>query len=220
MNKNGFVNIIIIGIIAIIIATAGYFALTRKIAEAPATNQETEIATETDNWETYRNEEYGFKVKVPPQAEVGRIVESDLISVIDNPIFGMKISNLIFVILKDTIIKNEAMEDFKYFENLSENPVETRFVGGEGGAPVIAVTPGSCNKKLIPNNETIITLIYCSGEGGFVTRGLIQDKNMVKNDIFVEHYFSAEEITSWEQPENSPTVNIEEKILSTFRFIE
>ncbi|MEK9184010.1 MAG: hypothetical protein AAB890_02975, partial [Patescibacteria group bacterium] len=72
MNKNGFVNIIIIGTIAVIIATAGYFALTRKTAEAPAIIQESETDSfrfeeklATVGWQTYQNEEFGFEISHP-----------------------------------------------------------------------------------------------------------------------------------------------------------
>lgn len=52
MNKKGFINIIIIGVVVVIIAAAGYFALTRKTAEAPATTQEAEDLA-TKDWKTY-----------------------------------------------------------------------------------------------------------------------------------------------------------------------
>lgn len=75
MRKKGFINIIIIGVIAIIIAAAGYFAVTRKTSEAPATSQEVETINKTTeltgedsatkDWKTYRNEEYGFEFRYP-----------------------------------------------------------------------------------------------------------------------------------------------------------
>lgn len=47
MNKNGFIKIIIIGIVAIIIATVGYFAVTQKTAETPTTVQKPETINKT-----------------------------------------------------------------------------------------------------------------------------------------------------------------------------
>lgn len=66
MNKKGFIKIMVIGIIILIIAAAGYFALMRKTAKASITNQKTETTNETADWKTYRNEKIRYEIKYPP----------------------------------------------------------------------------------------------------------------------------------------------------------
>lgn len=72
MNKNGFINIIIIGVIAIIIAAAGYFAMTRKTAEAPAAIQETETINGATNFKVLPH----LITDVPAGADVGTVILS------------------------------------------------------------------------------------------------------------------------------------------------
>jgi len=73
MSQKGFIKILIIAIVVIIIGAIGYFTLVKKPPTIPSEEQKTYIpseeeitpADETPDWQTYRNEEYGFEVKYP-----------------------------------------------------------------------------------------------------------------------------------------------------------
>lgn len=82
MNQKGFVNVIIIGVITIIIAAAGYFALIQqKAVKAPAIKDKIELKTETGTEDTQTKKELELplgKIKECPNAtEQARI--SDII---------------------------------------------------------------------------------------------------------------------------------------------
>lgn len=89
MNQKGLINIIIIGVVVIIIAAAGYFALTRRTAEAPLTNQETQTTKEvTEISNNNLTKEQGSEVRAIPikvwitdsnqTKEVAKIIEYDV----------------------------------------------------------------------------------------------------------------------------------------------
>ncbi len=78
MNKKGFVNIVLVVVIALLMGTVGYFAFVKKsepVTQQPTLPTTTQTPTpqqpsptpinETANWKTYKNDTYGFEVKYP-----------------------------------------------------------------------------------------------------------------------------------------------------------
>ena len=86
MNQKGFANIILVVMVVILLGTVGYFAFVKKFA--PVAQQPTPTPTQTTNptktpvsttptqknettdWKTYKNGQYGFEFKYPPNSTV------------------------------------------------------------------------------------------------------------------------------------------------------
>jgi hypothetical protein len=58
-NNKGFINILVAVIIVVVIGVVGYFAITKK-SEAPTGGED------TANWQTYKNDQYGFEFRYDP----------------------------------------------------------------------------------------------------------------------------------------------------------
>lgn len=67
MNQKGFIKDVAIIAVGILVLGGGYFYFSKKPAYAPAENSNTnqKVADETADWETYKNERYGFEIKYP-----------------------------------------------------------------------------------------------------------------------------------------------------------
>ncbi len=81
--RKGFVNIVLIGMVATLLAIGGYFVLVKKsepiiqqptstptqtetpISLKPIPKSPTPIVDKTENWKTYTNTDYGFEIKIP-----------------------------------------------------------------------------------------------------------------------------------------------------------
>ncbi len=71
MNQKGFIKDIVIIVLAILLLGGGYFYFSKNPAYAPAENtNQNQIADETKDWKTYRNEKYEIEFRYPKSSDV------------------------------------------------------------------------------------------------------------------------------------------------------
>jgi len=74
MNQKGFANTILITVVIILVAIGGYFVMAKKSTPIVKIQQEATtipgIISDTLNWKTYTNEQYGFEFKYPENYSV------------------------------------------------------------------------------------------------------------------------------------------------------
>lgn len=91
--QSGFVNVLITLIVLVALAAGGiYYWQQSKLPAPPAdpiVENQPPANDETKDWETYRNEEYGFEIKYPSEIIQGIIKKADKSPVAPESLFSI-----------------------------------------------------------------------------------------------------------------------------------
>lgn len=127
----GFALLIAILIVAILIIAggAGYYSHTsykvyREI-KTPETVKPEQVVDETANWETYKNEKYGFEIQYPPQYLLKETLEDKSVvsfgTLKPSPATGKPFLSPYLVIWVLNNPRNYTLEEFYNFYSFREN---------------------------------------------------------------------------------------------------
>lgn len=160
-----------------------------------------------DNWKTYKNNQYGFEFKYPLKLNnVGEEAPNSVLGSADNPVKGIYVGSLVFVVLDSNNLRNEGRDYFdRYYNYNNLNNATNEEESEEGGM--------TCSSEIV-KNYLFTRFVKCHGGGGGGAYALIKGDEF---DIFVDWY-------SGGFKGNNDFVNLNEEevkeIISTFKFIE
>ncbi|HLB32125.1 MAG: hypothetical protein A2128_01045 [Candidatus Liptonbacteria bacterium GWC1_60_9] len=83
MQNKSRILVIVVGILALAIIGAGIFYAARfagPLSQESVEQDEAATKDETANWKTYRNEEFGFEFRYPPEYAIGVTTEPGAVS--------------------------------------------------------------------------------------------------------------------------------------------
>ncbi|MDO8742614.1 MAG: hypothetical protein Q7J45_03755 [bacterium] len=223
--KNGFAPILILGIIAValLLSSGGYIAykktggrpfsvtepVTRQQESGPISDKNVATSTQnsTTDWQTYRNEKYGFVLQYPPYYSLS-IKEYPEESVANLEIKNKRSESLpgnsFYVYIwkdiydKDYWDKRFSNKEISYRDGTegSFEPLGTTTFAGTVGGITVACVMGGCSRTVtIPKNGFIFTVDLSSSD---------EDPTY----IFGENNIAR----------NEEAVKIRKQILSSFKF--
>ncbi|MDP3795121.1 MAG: hypothetical protein Q8R13_04325 [bacterium] len=125
-------------------------------------------ATDTSNWKTYRNEEYGFALRHPPYLGAGAPSENSVLGTAEEPVPGIYVGTVVFVIAEDDLLKKATIDYFATLKNFADHPEQYQ-------------EQVSCVRQAIPKPTVSVELLRCNR----AFYGLIKGGSY---DIFVDGY--------------------------------
>lgn len=165
------------------------------------------VPDETANWKTYRNDEYGFEFRYPPNVKVGSVATGSVLNQGDDKVGGIYLGRVVFTVVELPAIRQRADEYIKKYEEIARNKPAP---SPPEGPPSL-----SCESELLNNNGRYV---HC-GRGA--TYALIESQNF---DVFVDrysqgwYYSSSSPSTDPFYTDPSPSSEELKSIISTFRF--
>lgn len=131
-----------------------------------------------DNWKTYKNNQYGFEITYPNKLNnVGEKAPNSVLGDADNPVGGIYVGPLVFVVLDSNNLRNEARDYFdRYYNYNNLNNATKEEESEEGGM--------TCSSEII-KNYLFTRYVKCHGGGGGGAYALIKGDEF---DIFVDWY--------------------------------
>jgi len=197
-NLSGYSSLWIILGIAALALLFGFLVIRKRINTPPAPKQDqaqqnndqqtpqpdqmttNPSVSDSSNWQTYVNQKHGFSVKYPLGLKVGAVSSNSVLGSYQVPIKGFHVGSLVFVLLKDPEVKQQADGYFKESLDLALHPVQAA-----PGEPT-----ESCKQDKISNtNSNVVSVqsVSCNGEGGPSRYAYIKGSSY---DVFVDGYSS------------------------------
>ncbi len=203
-------------IAAIVFAAIGFFVVFKR-SRPEALQQQNQLSQEENgevaqepvdltipaNWQVYNNEKYGFSVQHPSNVKAGSVSDNSVLGTFQVPVRGFHVGPLVFVVLKDAELKQEATN---YFEATAQAATSGSTQGGIDGPSV------SCKMDKITNTSITVRSVSCVGEGGPARYAYIKGSSY---DVFVDGYSKG---YGDDDNGNFSSEDDYEKILSTFKF--
>jgi hypothetical protein len=154
------------------------------------------------DWKTYTNDKYVFSVKYPPNLQAGAVSKNSVLGTYQVPMRGFHVGPLVFIVLKDAALKDQAVEYFNASYDVALHPQTGGFEG--------EIPPISCVIDKV--GVSFIKSVSCSGEGGFARYAYIKGSDY---DVFVDGYSKGYDSQDYGNfTKDTDYINI----LSTFKF--
>lgn len=176
---------------------------------------EVQIVNETDNWKTYRNEEYGFEFKYPSDWEVSTSTQTVIINSKTNAkkIADFEMRNMdtdagprddIAVLLpSDRIIMN--LDEYISYEKDKDFFLDTKpiTVGGLSGYDFTEIGFSGVYTILLDSKSNFYEIIFgyrgSRGELSDVENKILSTFNFIGNLVKVTGYYTSEIREAWEE---------------------
>lgn len=152
------------------------FMASMRVSTLSNANKVSTPQSNTQDWQTYRNDEYRFDLQIPSSVKAGLSAPNSVLSTSETKVGGFYVGNMVFVVGDSSERRRAIEERVSSFRQAAKGA----FLNDEG--------PGwACDMLQLRNKQTVIDIFDCGGEGGPAFYALIYGQ---RYDIFVDGYSS------------------------------